>query len=648
MPDDQPGAATRREPAVTLRRDAAFQPSTFNREARTVEVIFTTGADVLRRDYWTGESWVERLRVTEDAVNLTRLNAGAPVLNSHQSNDLSNVVGVVERAWIANGQGRALLRFSDRPEVAGIVADVEAGILRNISAGYWVEQWNVTEGKGTPTVKEATRWTPGELSLVPVPADAGAQVRAADTASTRDRDAAQTQEVRMPDEVNPGSTTPAPAQIETRAAPQPAAPAPATLEQLQGLASRAGVDADWIVRQLAAKVTVDAARDALIDEMAARRAPVQSATVQVLRDDKDTFLARAADGLAVRLSNAAPNADQREFTRLGLHGLIREIAIRSGERNAHRMTSEDLADFALRSHSTSDFATVLANSTNKTVRDMYGAYANTWSSWVQEVDVADFKTITAGFLGMYPDLPVIPEGGPVRMGTIAEEGETYAVQERGRRVQLTRQAIINDDTRAFSRVIGSAALAGYNSLRSAIFGILTTNANMADGVALFATATGARLQTNLGTAGALNSTTLTELMTLLMQMRSPVRAGSGETGAPLPPPTSLALLVSPAEYRSALELTSALIQPTVIGAAMPVEMRNMIEVVMDPTLNTGAQPYYLARKDIRAIEVAYLNGRRAPEVTSAEDVGHTGVDFRVLFDFGAKAVTHRTIAGNLG
>jgi hypothetical protein len=44
--------------------------------------------------------------------------------------------------------------------------------------------------------------------------------------------------------------------------------------------------------------------------------------------------------------------------------------------------------------------------------------------------------------------------------TIAEEAETYAVKERGRLVRLTRQAIINDDTRALEQVLRSAALAG--------------------------------------------------------------------------------------------------------------------------------------------------------------------------------------------
>jgi hypothetical protein len=653
MPDD----AVRREPNPMLAREASFAPSTFDAEERTVEVVFTTGADVTRRDFWTGEAWIERLEVTADAVDLSRLNAGAPVLNSHQSYDLGSVIGVVERAWIAGNEGRALLRFSDRPEVRPIVEDVRSGIIRNISAGYWVERWeDAAASANGPRVRVAKRWLPGELSLVPVPADAGAQVRGVETA-TQDRAAARHQEVGMPDEVQPGAVTPEtklalpdsrgndPANTAQRGG---AAPSGASLAELQGIAQRGGLDSDWIVAQLTARATPEAARDAAIDAVAARRAPTQTPGTGVIGDESAVFVSRATEGLSSRLMNTAPTEAGREFRSLGLHGMIREIALRSGRRDAHRMNSDDLADFVLRAHSTSDFPNILANSANKTVRAMYGAYPNTWSSWVQEVDVPDFKTITAAFAGQFPEVQEIAEGGEVKYGTIAEEAETYAVKERARLVRLTRQAIINDDTRALEQTLRQAALAGYTALRRVVFGILTTNAAMADSVALFSTATGARLDSNLGSAGALSATTFTELRALLNKQYAPVRTGDTASRAPLPPPSQVVLLVGPDEEDTAMELLGNRIVPTVTGAVLPDGYRAQTSMVMEPFLDTGNDPYYLARTDIRAVELAYLNGRRAPEVTSAEQISHTGMDFRVLFDFGAKAVTFRTIAANLG
>lgn len=55
-------------------------------ETRTVEVVWTTGASVRRRR-WTGFDtaidYEEILVVSRDAVDLSRLDAGAPVLDSH-------------------------------------------------------------------------------------------------------------------------------------------------------------------------------------------------------------------------------------------------------------------------------------------------------------------------------------------------------------------------------------------------------------------------------------------------------------------------------------------------------------------------------------------------------------------------------------
>jgi hypothetical protein len=117
--------------------------------------------------------------MSPQAVRLDRLNSGAALLNNHQSADLSNILGVVERAWIENGEGRARVRFSERAEVDPIFRDVAAGIIRNVSVGYQVHQWSEPEraNKDEPPTYRALDWEPMELSLVGVPFDAKAQTR---------------------------------------------------------------------------------------------------------------------------------------------------------------------------------------------------------------------------------------------------------------------------------------------------------------------------------------------------------------------------------------------------------------------------------------------------------------------------------------
>ena len=169
----------------TQQRAATIAPSSFNAEARSVEVVWTTGARGRRFDFWSGQAYEEELEVSDKAVDLKRLNSKqAPVLNSHDAYDLSCVIGVVDRAWIENGEGRATVRLSDREDIAGLVRDIETGIVKNISVGYNVRRYEVTPAEkrtdgGTVPLYRGIDWEPAEISFVPIPFDAATGTRAA-------------------------------------------------------------------------------------------------------------------------------------------------------------------------------------------------------------------------------------------------------------------------------------------------------------------------------------------------------------------------------------------------------------------------------------------------------------------------------------
>lgn len=155
--------------------------------ARSVDVVFSTGA-VVRRQRWTGWDTVvpfdEELVVSADAIDMTRLAAGAPALDSHSSWSTYAQVGVVERAWIEGTEARATIRFplpGIDPSADRLFGLVSERIVRNVSVGYTIDRVRVvppvTVGEVERRVVE--RWTPHEISFVTVPADPGAQVRAA-------------------------------------------------------------------------------------------------------------------------------------------------------------------------------------------------------------------------------------------------------------------------------------------------------------------------------------------------------------------------------------------------------------------------------------------------------------------------------------
>ena len=90
---------------------AHFVPESFDEESRSVEVVWTTGSKVKRWSWSRGEYFLEELSLKKDHVKLERLNLGAPVLNNHSSYTLESSIGVVEKAWISKGEGRAIIRL---------------------------------------------------------------------------------------------------------------------------------------------------------------------------------------------------------------------------------------------------------------------------------------------------------------------------------------------------------------------------------------------------------------------------------------------------------------------------------------------------------------------------------------------------------
>lgn len=155
-------------------------------DARTVEVVFSTGAAV-RRARWSGWDTLvpfdEILTVSRDAVDLSRLNGGAaPVLDSHSAWRLGDQLGTVEKAWLAGKEARALLRFTPKgidEETDRIFAKIAANVIRSVSVGYFLQKVRVEapEKAGEVEKRIVEQWMPYEISFVAVGADAGAGVR---------------------------------------------------------------------------------------------------------------------------------------------------------------------------------------------------------------------------------------------------------------------------------------------------------------------------------------------------------------------------------------------------------------------------------------------------------------------------------------
>jgi len=143
-------------------RSMGIDAPTLDAENRTITFPFSSEKPV---DRWFG---AEVLSHRSDAVDLSRLNDGAPLLYNH---DPGQLIGVIERAWIQDGRGYATARFSQNDLGQQVMRDVQDGIMRNVSVGYRILEMN-SDGEGADNnTFTATRWMPYEISAVSIPAD---------------------------------------------------------------------------------------------------------------------------------------------------------------------------------------------------------------------------------------------------------------------------------------------------------------------------------------------------------------------------------------------------------------------------------------------------------------------------------------------
>ena len=146
-----------------LHRSMAVDLSTLNQEARTVEIAASSEYPVPR---WFG---MEILDHSEAAVDLARLNAGAPLLDMH---DRWAQIGVVEEAWLDTDRKlRCRVRYSRSQAAEEVWQDVIDSIRVNVSIGYNPLEMTLERTEGDTKFYRVTRWEPYEVSSVSIPAD---------------------------------------------------------------------------------------------------------------------------------------------------------------------------------------------------------------------------------------------------------------------------------------------------------------------------------------------------------------------------------------------------------------------------------------------------------------------------------------------
>lgn len=603
---------------------------------RTVELSFSSETPYGR---WFGD---EILCHDEECINLERFSNGlGTVLFNH---DRDAVVGHIEKVWLEDNRGKALVRFDTDEQSETIFQKVQSGTLQGVSVGYAIYRYEVLEDEDTKSnngrfngpAYVVTDWEPLEISIVSVPADATVGVgRSAEEIHTsidtqEDNTRMDPKEILNNEEVK--STEPVETGI-TQADLQKA------MEQERKRTSEITAlfrdfDVEGADEAIVMGVSVDEARAMVMDQLRARNKGV---SVTMGEAESDKFRAAAQDAVlmaaGIPVADAAPGAQE-----LRGHSMV-ELARESLQREGLQANFGDNMELARQAiNSTSTFPAIMSNLANKSVMTGFNEAETTFQIWAGKGSNRDFKEAARVALSEAGNLELVPEGGQFPHDSLGEASARTKVATYGKLFSLTRQAIINDDLGLFSKIATKYGSAAKRLVNKMVYAQLTGNVKMQDNIALFDTKHG----NVAGTGEALSVKAIAKAITAMRRQK-------GITGDATLNITPKYLVVPPELEMTAYQIVNSTAAVDGVNSGVVNPYKGRFVVVADAEL-TDPDAWYLVADASQhdTIEVTYLNGVETPRLETRQGFDVDGIEYKVAFDCGVSALDFRGLYKNAG
>lgn len=398
-------------------------------------------------------------------------------------------------------------------------------------------------------------------------------------------------------------------------------------------------------------LTVDTIQAKLLAEVGKGITPAnpQNAAprVETVADESDKAREAAVNAMLVKAGVVADAAKRRTLQAgnpamsLSLVEMAKASLARAGIRADHLDKMGVVA--AAFTQGTSDFPVLLESAMHKALQAAYDTAPLTWTRFCASGTVSDFRAHNRYRMGSFGNIDQVNELGEFINKSIPD-GEKASIQvgTKGNIINLSRQAIVNDDLGAF---VGLAAILGRAASRTVeadVFALLALNAGlgpvMPDGKTLFHADHG-----NIGTAGALSVTTIEDARVKMASQRDV----GGNDYLDLRPS---ALLVPMGLGGNARVINGAEYDPdTANKLQKPNSVRGLFADVVDSPRITGTRFYAFADPVIApTLEVAFLEGRQDPYLERQEGFDVDGSRFKVRLDYGVAAIDYRGAVTNAG
>ncbi len=346
-----------------------------------------------------------------------------------------------------------------------------------------------------------------------------------------------------------------------------------------------------------------------------------------------SLFARAGLG-EVEADNRYNNMTLRELARASLDG--RGIGVAS-------LNVMNMVGLAF-THSSSDFGSILMDAAYKALLAGWDGAEETYHLWTKPGRLSDFKVANRVGLGQFSSLREVRPGAEYKHITLTDSGETIQLATYGEIFSINRQAIINDDLDALTRIpalMGEAARATIGDL---VYSILTDNPTMKDGKKLFDAS-----RNNLFAAGSkLSLDSLSAAKTAMRLQQAAVAKGA----KPRPLNIQPAFVLCPValEDKAKQIIGSASVPGADANSGIDNPIRNFAKVIAEPRLDAASSTahYQVAKKGSDTIEVAYLDGVDKPYFETQEGFTSDGMATKVRIDAGVSAVDARGMNKSTG
>jgi hypothetical protein len=284
--------------------------------------------------------------------------------------------------------------------------------------------------------------------------------------------------------------------------------------------------------------------------------------------------------------------------------------------------------------SNSDFPELLKNVAGKSLRAGYTSEVATFRGWTGEREIIDFKPQSLVMLGEAPSLLEVLPGAEYKNGNLSDSASTFAAKTHGRILQITRQALINDDTGAFTSIPAAFGKSAVRLEADQVYGLLTANANLNDGFALFSAQHG-----NLSAAGAPSLSTLGAA-------RAAMRKQRGIEGIEYIDPQPRWIIAPVALQTTFEQLLASLVDPSKSNDTPNVEWVRNLQLACDPRLDaTSETAWYLAASpdQIEGVIRAYVQSEARPFIEQTEEFRRDVVSMKCRHDLATGVVDYRAL-----